>query len=174
MVKLFSRSLVLLAFIGLGAQQGILLGMHNNVSTAKGAPVVLTEEQKEVGKLKIKVEKYKLRKEVKAIEEEEWDEEVADRAKLLKGIIYGVAVPGTALINYNTGDFGINQICGLVMFVFLSYYGVIHAVIICLSKGYQYVKQIPVRQAINYIRRSNAAPVKKDLQKYLVLVSFLV
>lgn len=179
MVKLFSRTFVLLVLIGLGVQEGTLFGMLQNLRQRGSAAqqqtrhanqqiaAVLTRQQKEaarIAELKSKVELYDLSKKAKAIDEEKWDEEVADRAKLLKGLFYGVAVPGTALINYSTGDFGIKQVGSLVILVILTYYGVIHAFIMYLSEGVQHIKQIPVRKAINYVRRSrgNAGSMVND------------
>lgn len=180
MVKLYSRALLLLVSIGLGLQEGKLFGMQQdlkqkgdaaqqqNQNIQQQTTVILSKQEQElaeIAQLKRKIELNDLIKKSEIIDQEKWDEEVQARAKIFKGILYGLLVPGTALINYNMGNFGINQIGGIVMLVVLIHYGVIHAFLVCLSNGVQHVKQIPLSKAKNLIYPGNkiAVDVPEDL-----------
>ncbi|MBS1987500.1 hypothetical protein JST56_00735 [Candidatus Dependentiae bacterium] len=172
MVKLFSRTLLLLGVIGLGMQEGKLFGMQQNLRQRGAAaeqqvPVILNEQEQRaarIAELEATIKLDGLLKKSKEIDKDKRDEEVQARAKIFKGLLYGLLVPGAALINYNMGNFGVNQCAGIFMLVVLSYYGVIQAFLVCLSEGVQHIKQIPVRRAINYIRHrgANVAPVVAD------------
>lgn len=186
-VKLFLRSLAVLVFVGLGVQEGTVLGMQDAQSQVEKRRAEAQEETNYAQQQKLIVQAKNAKKiarlaqleldsklkkaTIESLELDEkfealiWNREVEKRAKIFKGLLYGVIVPGVALINYNTGNFGINQASSLVMLVVLTYYGVIHAFLVCLSEGVQHVKQIPFRKAINYLRRDrgNETAQQQDL-----------
>lgn len=185
MVKLFLRALLLLVIIGVGVHDEKLLGMQQNfrqrgLSAEEQAQALLRKQEKEAARIaqaklsneskKIYLDSLELDEKLKKAKENKWDEEVQARANIFKGILYGLLVPGTALINYNMGNFGINQIGGIVMLVVLIHYGVIHAFLVCLSNGVQHVKQIPLSKAKNLISGINKIPV--DVQEDLIGKAF--